>query len=224
MSTLAFTACGSARFQTLQLSDHTLLPAARISKSLYRADRGLAPSDVQTELGIEGGVFGGSGEGSPFVFAETRIGNQTFPPPQIIETEFDFVAWDVSLHWRHALLNRRFGYDLFSGFGWADLDIEASSPAQHAKDSISSPALRLGGGAFFRVFSGTSLEAAGTVLGGNHNFTGMNGYRLSLVQKLGRHVTINGGYSSWNVESSNDTRSRIDLHLYGPAAGVHVKF
>jgi hypothetical protein len=184
----------------------------------------LDPSDVQTELGVEGGFLRGSGNQPTFVFSEARVGNQTFTPPQTIGTDFSFTSADVSLRWRHALIKKRIGYDLFTGGGWSDLTVEASSPTGRGKDSISSPTFRLGAGAFWRVIGGTSVEVDGTVMDANSNFTGMDGYRISLVQKLGRNVTINGGYSSWDVESSNGTRSRIDLTLSGPSAGINLKF
>lgn len=215
-------ACGTA-YQTLQLGDRALLPSARVSRGLYRSDRALAPSDVQTELAVEGGLLGTSGSTPTFLYATALVGNQTFTAPQTINTEFDFKAADASLHWRHALLNRRIGYDLFGGLGWTRLNFSASSPTVQGTESISSPALRIGTGAFWRVYRDTSLEAEATLLAGKDALS-MGGRRFSVVQKLGRHVTVNGGYFFWRVGASGGSRSRIEIQSQGPAAGVNVKF
>lgn len=220
---MALSACGTA-YQTLRVDDRAFIPAGRISKSLYRADRTLAPSDVQTELTVDGGFVGGSGSSPLPISQNALVGSQTFTAPQTLDVDADFINVDASIHWRQGFFQRRFGYDVFTGFAGTNLDFQASSPAGQGKDSISSPALRLGGGAFVRILKGTSVEVEGTVLGTNHNFTGVNGYRFSLVQKLGKHLAVNGGYSSWNVESASATASRLELHLRGPAAGLQVKF
>ena len=226
LSVLALPACGGPAFQPLLLSDQVMMPSARVSRALYRADRSLSPSDVQTEIAVEGGLLGVSGSAPNFLFTQALIGNQAFTSPQHIDTEFDFRAVDASMHWRHAVFNRRIGYDLFGGVAWTDFDFLASSTVQavQARESISSPALRLGAGAFLRVYGGTSVEVQGTLLQGNHNFEFMGGRRFSLVQKLGRHATVNGGFYFWHVETSNSTRSRIEVDLQGLTGGVNLKF
>jgi hypothetical protein len=218
----ALSACGTG-YQTLRLGDRALLPSARVSRGLYRADRALAPSDVQTELALEGGLLGTSGSTPTFLYATALVGDQTFTAPQTINTDFDFKAADASLHWRHAFLNRRIGYDSFAGLGWTMLNFSASSSTIQGTESFSSAALRVGVGAFWRVYKETSLEAEGTSLPGNDAFS-MGGRRFSVVQKLGRHVTVNGGYFSWRVGTSGASRSRIEIHSQGPAAGIKVKF
>jgi hypothetical protein len=215
--------CGSA-FQTLNLKDTGLMPSARAGKALYRSDPGLPRSVVQTELAVDAGVFHLRGKDATGLFSQARIGDQTFPGSGTLDTRFNFTAVDISANWRHAFFNRRLGYDLSAGVGYATLNLRASSAGLEARDSAASMLLQLGAGAFWRVYRETSVEISGSVLEGSRELNNMHGHRFVVAQSLGGRATVYGGYAAWTTELSGGNRSRVQIDFSGPTAGARVRF
>jgi hypothetical protein len=221
--TTLLSGCGSA-YQVVNLQDHVLLPSARISRRIASIDRNADPSEVQSGLTAELGASSISGGDTIAIVGTSRLGEVTFAAPQDIDTEFDLKTIDASIRWRQFYGGESLGFDVFTGFGYADLVVKAASPTAQVEETLSSPTLRVGLGGFWRIVPSTSLEATATFLATNRSFDHISGYDIKVVRTLGPHAAIHGGYSTWQLQSIGRNRSTIDLKFSGPAMGVDVKF
>jgi len=58
----------------------------------------------------------------------------------------------------------------------------------------------------------------------NSNLSSVSRNQAGLVQMLGHHVSVEGGYSWWYVESPSTTRSSVKIQASGPSLGVRFGF
>jgi hypothetical protein len=220
---LTLSGCSGAVYQPLEIQSVGLIPNAKIEKHL----RGSA--NVKS-LAFEGGgtwMYGSDSQDlsvQPFLSTQAKIGSTTFVAPQTLETRFNFSVYDTSLRWRHFIAGGPFAYELAGGGGFSRLNFGATGNGMQGEETVYSPDLDVRIGVLLRLGRTTRIEANSTLFYTNSNLSSVSRNQAGLVQMLGHHVSVEGGYSWWYVESPSTTRSPVKIHASGPSLGVRFWF
>jgi len=223
MLALILSGCIGSEYQPLEINSVGLIASARIEKKLYGDANGKS-------LAIEGGgtwTYGSDTQeltGQLFQTSQVRVGNTTFVAPQTLETRFNFSVYDASLRWRHFIKSGPIGYELAGGGGFTHLHFEAAGSGMQGEETVYSPDLDFRIGALVRLGSSTRVEANSTLFYTNSNLSNVARNQISLVQALGQHVAVEGGYSWWYVDSPSATRSTVRIQSSGPSIGIRFGF
>jgi hypothetical protein len=221
--TLTLTGCTSTGYQPLDINSVGLIPAAKIEKKVYGHETGKS-------LAFEGGGTWMSGSDSqeltvqPFFATQAKIGDTTFAAPQTLETRFNFSVYDTSLRWRHFIAGGPFGYELTGGGGFSRLHFGATGNGMQGEETVYSPDLDVRIGVLLRLGRTTRVEANSTLFYTNSNLSSVARNQASLVQMLGNHVAVEGGYAWWYVDSPSATRSTVNIQASGPSLGFRFGF
>jgi hypothetical protein len=222
MSALILAGCGTV-YQPLEINSVGLIPAARIEKNLYGQANGKS-------LAFEGSGTWMSGSDSQELIAQqyfattAKVGGVTFVPPQTLETRFNFSVYDTSIRWRHFISGGPFGYEVTGGGGFSRLNFGANGNGVQGEETVYSPDLDARFGVLLRLGRTTRLEANTTLFYTNSNLSGVSRNQATLVQMLGHHVSVEGGYAWWYVTSPSTTRSTAEIQASGPSLGVRFVF
>jgi hypothetical protein len=220
---LSLCGCSGAVYQPLEIQSVGLIPHAKIEKRL----RGSADGK---SLAIEAGGSWAYGSDTQeltvqqFVVTTAKVGDATFVPPQTLETRFNSSVYDTSVRWRHFISGGPFGYELAGGGGFSRLNFGATGNGLHGEETVYSPDLDFRFGVLLRLARTTRIEANSTLFYTDSNLSSVSRHQAMLTQMLGHHVSIEGGYAWWNVESRSMTRSSVDIQASGPSLGVRFGF
>lgn len=223
MLALILTGCSGTMYQPLDIDSVGLIANAKIEKNLYGSAKGKS-------LAFEGSGTWMSGSDSqeltvqPFLTTQARIGNTTFVAPQTLETRFNFSVYDTSLRWRHFIKSGPIGYELAGGGGFSRMHFEASGNGMQGAETVYSPDLDFRIGALVRLGRTTRIEANSTLFYTNSKLSNVARNQVSLVQMLGHHVAVEGGYSWWYADSPSTTRSTVRVQASGPSLGIRFVF
>ena len=221
--TLTLSGCSGSVYQPLEIRSVGLIPNAKIEKNLRGTANGKS-------LAFEGGgtwMYGTDSQElnvQPFLATSAKVGNTTFVPPQTLETRFNFSVYDSSLRWRHFIAGGPFGYELAGGGGFSRLHFGATGNGMQGEETVYSPDLDVRIGVLLRLGRTTRIEANSTLFYTNSNLSSVSRNQAGLVQMLGHHVSVEGGYSWWYVESPSTTRSSVKIQASGPSLGVRFGF
>jgi hypothetical protein len=222
MFSLMLTGCGTV-YQPLQIDSVGLIPAARIEKNLYGQANGKS-------LAFEGSGTWMSGSDSQelvvqqFFSTTAKVGNATFVPPQTLETRFNFSVYDTSVRWRHFISGGPFGYEVTGGGGFSRLNFGATGSGMQGEETVYSPDLDVRFGVLLRLGRTTRIEANSTFFYTNSSLSSVSRNQATLAQMLGHHVSVEGGYAWWYVDSPSTTRSTVEIQHSGPSIGVRFGF
>jgi hypothetical protein len=223
MFALILAGCSGAIYQPLEINSVGLIPVARIDKTLYGHANGKS-------LAFEGSGTWMSGSDSqeltvqPFFTTTAKVGNATFVPPQTLETRFNFSVYDTSVRWRHFIAGGPFGYEVTGGGGFSRLNFGATGSGMQGEETVYSPDLDARFGVLLRLGRTTRVEANVTLFYTNSSLSSVSRNQAALVQMLGHHVSVEGGYSWWYVDSPSTTRSTVEIQSSGPSIGVRFGF
>jgi hypothetical protein len=128
------------------------------------------------------------------------------------------------LRWRHFIANGPIGYEVAPAVGYTRLHLRASDGSVNAEESVSSPVLELTIGVIGRLRKTTSIEVNGTLFNTNSKLDNVSRYQMVLIQTLGRHITLEGGYAKWTADSPSAVRSAVRTESSGPSIGMHFTF
>ena len=222
--TLTFSGCSGSMYQPLEIHSVGLIPNARIEKKLYGLANGKS-------LAFEGGGTWMRGSDSQelaaqsFFTTQAKVGGTTFTAPQTLETNFNLSVYDTSLRWRHFIKKGPFGYEVTGGGGFSRMHFGASgSGGLSGEQTVYSPDLDFRFGALLRLGSSTRIEANSTLFVTNSNLSDVVRNQVSLVQSLGHHISIEGGYARWYADSNSTTRSSVNVQSSGPSLGIRFGF
>jgi hypothetical protein len=160
----------------------------------------------------------------PFQSIQAKVADATFVAPLTLATNFNFSVYDTSMRWRHFLWGGPFAYEVTGGGGFSRLHFGASSNGLNGEETVYSPDLDLRIGALLRLGRTTRVEANTTLFYTNSNLSNVIHNQLSLVQMLGHHVSVEGGYARWYADSNSSTRSSVRVQSSGPSLGVRFGF
>jgi len=220
---LTLSGCGGAVYQPLEIQSVGLIPNAKIENNLRGSANGKS-------LAFEGGgtwMYGSDSQEltvKPFLSTQAKIGSTTFVAPQTLETRFNFSVYDTSLRWRHFIAGGPFGYELAGGGGFSRLNFGATGNGMQGEETVYSPDLDVRIGVLLRLGRTTRIEANSTLFYTNSNLSSVSRNQAGLVQILGHHVSVEGGYSWWYVKSPSTTRSTMKIQASGPSLGVRLGF
>ena len=220
---LALSGCSVAVYQPLEIQSVGLISNAKIEKQLSGSANGKS-------LTFEGGgtwLYGSDSQEltvQPFLATTAKVGNATFVPPQTLETRFNFSVYDTSLRWRHFIAGGPFGYELAGGGGFSRLTLGATGNGMQGEETVYSPDLDVRIGVLLRLGRTTRVEANGTLFYTNSNLSNVSRNQATLVQMLGHHVSVEGGYAWWYVDSPSTTRSAVKIQASGPSLGIRFGF
>jgi len=223
MPALPLAGCSGIGYQPLEIHSVGLIPAAKIEKKMYGHDTGKS-------LAFEGGGTWMSGSDSqeltvqPFLTKQKKIGDITFTAPQSLDTRFNFSVYDTSLRWRHFIKGGPIGYELAGGGGFSRLHIEVAGNGMQGEETVYSPDLDFRFGALGRLGSTTRVEANSTLYYTNSNLSNVARHQISLVQRLGNHIAVDGGYAWWYADSYSSNRSAVKIQSSGPSLGIRFVF
>jgi hypothetical protein len=224
MLTMIVGGCGTGPFYLpLETRSVTLIPGVSVEKKLTGSANGKS-------LAFEGGGTWATGSGTqsivaqPFLTQEARVGDATFTAPQTLDTKFNFSIYDASLRWRHFIKSGPFAYELAAGTGYSRLHYEASGGGTLGTETAGSPHLSLRIGADVRLGKSTRIEANSTGFITNSNLRDVYRNQITLVQMLGHHVAVQGGYSRLNASSYISGSSGLKTSSSGPSIGARFIF
>jgi hypothetical protein len=223
MPALTLVGCSGMGYQPLEIHRVGLIPAAKIEKKMSGHDTGKS-------LAFEGGGTWMSGSDSqeltvqPFLTTQAKIGDTTFTAPQTLETRFNFSVYDTSLRWRHFIRGGPIGYELAGGGGFSRLHVEAAGNGMQGEETIYSPDLDFRFGALVRFGRTTRVEANSSLFYTNSNLSNVSRNQVSLVQMLGQHIAVDGGYAWWYADSYSTNRSAVKIQSSGPSLGIRFVF
>lgn len=224
-----------ANAEDLEVNDTgNFIPSGRLSFDI--APRGERPSVPHTGHGIEIGFSGASvddkqniGVGdSPVVF-----GGRAFPAPAELRHEFDWRFLEIAYRYRHFFGNRTFGIEALGGLAYAELDLTTTSATQRASEKLGSGGLVGSFGIVWKFLPRTSLQSRITLFGSGEreDVTGALRWDAYVVQALGRHAALRGGFSGWGVASQREDQdftsspnSRIRAGFSGLSLGLDLMF
>jgi hypothetical protein len=216
--------CGTGPYYLpLETRSASLIPAVSVEKKLTGSVNGKS-------LAVEGGGTWTTGSGSQAIVAQlyvtqtARVGDATFTAPQTLDTKFNLAIYDASLRWRHFIKNGPFAYELAGGGGYTRLHYQASGGGTQGTEIASSPDLSLRIGAVVRLGKSTRLDANATTFITKSDLRGVYRNQISLVQMLGHHVAIQGGYSRLYAESFVPGRSGLTVYSSGLLIGGRFIF
>ena len=231
----ALAGCASTSHSDLTISDRgTFIPSGRLSVDI--APRGESPSVPHTGHGIELGISGASGDDGqqigtgalPLVF-----GGRTFAAPSDLRHEFDWRFAEIAYRYRHFFGAGTFGIEALGGLAYAELDLTTTSATQRASEKLGSGGLVGSFGIVWKFLPRTSLQSRLTLFasGETEDVTGAARWDVYVVQALGRHAALRGGFSGWGVTSQREDEdftsspnSRIRARFSGFALGLDVAF
>jgi len=219
----ALSGCNGTVYQPLEIQSVGLIPHARIEKSLHGNANGKS-------LAFEAGGTWMSGSDTQeltvqqFMVTKARVGNATFMPPQTLETRFNFSVYDTSVRWRHFIAGGPFGYELAGGGGFSRLNFGATGNGLQGEETVDSPDVDVRIGVLLRLGRTTRIEANSNLFYTNSNLSNVSRNQAELVQMLGHHVSVEGGYAWWYVDSPSTTRSTMKIQASGPSLGVRFVF
>jgi hypothetical protein len=219
----ALAGCSVAAYQPLDIHSVGLIPNARIEKKLHGLANGKS-------LAFEGGgtwMWGSDSQeltAQPFFSSQAKVGGTTFVAPQTLDTNFNLSVYDSSLRWRHFIKKGPFGYEVTGGGGFSRMHFGASGSGMAGEETVYSPDLDFRFGALLRLGSSTRIEANSTLFVTNSNISDVVRHQVSLVQSLGRHISIEGGYARWYADSNSTTRSSVRVQSSGPSLGIRFGF
>jgi hypothetical protein len=223
MLALTLAGCSGTVYQPLEIKSVGLIPAAKIEKKLYGHADGKS-------LAFEGGGTWAYGSDSqeltaqPFLTTQAKIGDTTFVAPQTLDTRFNFSIYDTSFRWRHFIKSGPIGYELAGGGGFSRLHVEASGNGMQGEETVYSPDLDFRIGVLVRLSRTTRVEANSTLFYTNSKLSNVARNQISVVQMLGQHVAVDGGYSWLYVDSPSTTRSTVKIQASGPSVGIRFVF
>jgi hypothetical protein len=220
---LILAGCSGTGYQPLEINSVGLIPAAKIEKKMYGHADGKS-------LSLEGSgtwMYGGDSQElavQPFLTTTVKVGNTTFAPPQTLETRFNFSVYDTSVRWRHFIASGPFGYEVTGGGGFSRLNFGATGSGMEGEETVYSPDLDVRFGVLLRLGRTTRVEANSTLFYTNSNLSNVARNQATLVQMLGHHIAVDGGYAWWYVDSVSTTRSTVRIQASGPSLGIRVVF
>jgi hypothetical protein len=229
----ALSGCLSDRSDVSISDSGVFIPSGRISIDI--SPKAAAPSDPHGGHGLEIGLTGAKGSGSQTLGAgqpPVVFGGQAFNAPQSLKGDFDFKFADVAYRWRRFFGDGAVGIEALGGVGFAGLDLTLASTTQRAKAGLNSAGGVGGFGLIWRMRPGTSLQTrlSAFVSGKSDAVNNASRFDLFFSQALGPHAAIKGGYSAWEVNSTQDrldfggNRSDIRVRFSGPALGLELMF
>jgi len=223
MPALILAGCSGTMYQPLDIDSVGLIANAKIEKNVYGKAKGKS-------LAFEGGGTWMSGSDSQeltvqsFLTTQAKIGSTTFIAPQTLETRFNFSVYDTSLRWRHFIKSGPIGYELAGGGGFSRMHMEASGSGMQGTETVYSPDLDFRIGALVRLGRTTRVEGNSTLFYTNSNLSNVARNQASLVQMLGHHIAVEGGYAWWYADSPSATRSTVRVQASGPSLGIRFGF
>ena len=218
----------------IDISDpRVLIPSVRVSVDI--SPRGGSPSAPHAGHAMEADISAARGSGTQTFTSAGElpvvIGSQTFNPPSELKHEFAFSNYEIDYRYRKFFgRSQTLGIEGLAGFAYADLKVTTSSASQSASQSLTDAGIVLGGGGIWRIRPSTSLQAR------LMQFTPISGETLGradrgelhLVQAVGRHATVRGGWTWWNVGTASDnmgsSNSSINVRFSGPALALEATF
>lgn len=218
------------------IEDGVIVPALRGSFDIWPRG-GIEPSAPHTGHGIEIGLTGAKGDdqqtrgaGDP----PLRFGGQTFAAPATIEYDFRFSYFELAYRYRHFFgATKKLGIEGLAGIGSAEMEIEASTPAQRATETLQSGGLVFGVGLVWNFLPRTSLQSRMTVFGSGERegVTGAARFDVMVAHALARNIALRGGLVSWALSSQRDEdedvsspNSHIRARFAGLGIGLDVTF
>ena len=217
----------------IALRDNSVfLPSGRMSIDI--SPEVSNPSVPHTGHALELGASGGRGEGRQELTAgqdPVVFGGTTFNAPVVLTHEFKFHFLEAAYRFRKFFgPSQRFGMEVLGGLAHAELDLAVSSPAQSAREEVSSGGIVGGFGLVWKFRSTTSLQSRLSVFasGDEEGVSSARRVELHVAQAIGRHASLRAGFADWNVESDRDldmgTRSPIRARFQGFALGLDLMF
>jgi hypothetical protein len=223
MLLLILAGCSGTGYQPLEINSVGLIPAAKIEKKMYGHADGKS-------LSLEGSgtwMYGSDSQEltvQPLLMTTAKVGNTTFAPPQTLETRFNFSVYDTSVRWRHFIAGGPFGYEVTGGGGFSRLNFGATGSGMEGEETVYSPDLDVRFGVLLRLGRTTRVEANSTLFYTNSNLSNVARNQATLVQMLGHHIAVDGGYAWWYVDSVSATRSTVRIQASGPSLGIRFVF
>jgi hypothetical protein len=201
--------------------------SARVSFEPSRPE--LRPSDPHAGSAFELGISRVSGSATQELLPgqSSTVGTQTFNGPASLTNEAEIVAVDMLGRWRFFPQNNStFGIEFTFGLSYIDMGYTTRAPGQRGSDSVGGLGGTVGVGGIIRLRQGTSVQARHTWFTTPGIFTSTDARRLevSLVQALGRNVSLRAGYASWQVTTDENTGSTLNARFTGPALGLELGF
>lgn len=230
LATLALGGCGGL-LPTTQINaedSRVFLPALRADINF--SDGKQAASEPHTGNAIEFDVAKAKGSDSQLLMTGQSpiiLNGTKFIAPQQLRNDFDYNFSNVSWRWRKFFSERSLALEVSAGAGFSSLDLDVSSPTQHASGHLYTQGPQAGIGLIWRLNQSTSLQGriSRFISAAEQGVNQMTRYELSFAKALHDNLTLRTGYAVWDVNGAKQYKmSDFKIRLSGLVLALDWSF